>query len=203
MPRNSKNRNKNYKKSNKVSSNSNIMMVSRALNNSASGNNEIITRVGTLQGSITTTGGGAYAGVIGFTPSAYTAWAALSPEYDEWRVIGAEIKIFSISSSANIGGLVVVVYDNDDASTALTSYVAGVDYRQKVQFPAIWTGGQAKSLRVTCYSVADTSSGRAWATTANATLNPCSFKFYATALSATVGYWAYTIQIVMQFRGPV
>jgi len=205
MPRrnNNKRRFGNRKGNNSVASTSNINTVQRALSNKATGSNEIVTRVGTIEGAITTTMGGAYTGVIGFTPSAYTGWAAFSTEYDEWRVVGAEIKIFSISSSSNIGGFVVVVYDNDDATTALSSYVAGMDYRQKIQFPAIWTGGNAKTMRVNCYSVADKSSGRAWATTANATANPCSFKFYATGLSGTVGYWVYTIQIVMQFRGPI
>jgi hypothetical protein len=168
----------------------------------------MITRVQTIVGGLGSSIAGNINAVINLAPNGYSDWALLSPLYDEWRFLGAEIKFFcQQQNSLTVQSQpFVVVYDNDDNTTALSTAVglsAGLDYRVKTQFATVWDNQNFPKLRAVAYSSADPSAGRLWSTTAAPTSLPCSFKTICTGLSNSTAYLTYTIQAVFQYRGAI
>jgi len=185
-----------------LSSRADTRMVRAALSRNARPQS-VITRVTTQIGALSSSAGGVINNIVSLNPSSSSDWSTLAVLYDEWRLIGAEIKLFcnvcnSVTSQAQPA---VMVYDNDDASTALTSVGNGLDYLYKIQFSTIWDNNRYPTLRVVTYSSADSSSGRAWTTTGSPALLPCSFKMYSSGNSASTNYLTYTLQLVLEFRG--
>jgi hypothetical protein len=179
-------------------------LVRSALTRNPSIANEL-TRV--TSGSFTTTStiGNVIANIYSFNPSStgYSDWTSLAGLYDEFRVVGGSIKFFcsqqnSITvSSANV----VCVYDNDDATTALTSYNGALDYSNKIQFASVWDNNRFPTLTATCYSLASPGTGVGWSTTGSPGAYPRSFKLYSSGLSASTQYFDVTILLCLQFRG--
>jgi hypothetical protein len=141
--------------------------------------------------------------IVSLAPSGLSDFSALGALWDEWRLLGAEIKFFCAQQNSLTvqSQPIVVVYDNDDASTALTTLTSALDYRLKKQFATIWDNQSFPTLRATAYSTADPSAGRSWLTTGNTTGFICSFKVFSTGNSVSTVYLSYTVQAVLQFRG--
>jgi len=191
-----------------LSSRSDAAMARSSLSRNPNMAGSVVTRVMTQGGGLSSTIGGNIANIINLAPSGFSAWGAFSVEYDEWRLIGAEIKFYcQQQNSLTVQSQpIIVVYDNDDAGTALstaTGIIAGLDYRLNRQFASIWDNQNFPTLRAYTYSSADPSSGRAWATTATPTANPCSFKLISTGLTASTSYLTYTVRASFQFRGAI
>jgi hypothetical protein len=155
--------------------------------------------------SFVSTAGGFIDNIVDLNPSGYNGWTDYSGMFDEWRLIGGEIaltpSLFHPSSIFN--GMLVTVFDNDDASTALTATGQALSYATKLICPAIWSSEAVKRLRFHKYSsVGVGGAGTSlWATTANSALNPCSIKAYATALSNSTSYVHVAVRLVLEFRG--
>jgi hypothetical protein len=143
--------------------------------------------------------------IFALNPSTFSDWSTLSVLYDEFRIVGAQINVYSTTplNSGAVVAPIVVVFDNDDYSTALTSLNQALDYRAKKQFNAVWTTGKPVILRTVVYSTGDPTSGAPWATTANPTNFQRGFKFYGTGLSTSTVYLYTTVSLVVQFRGPI
>jgi hypothetical protein len=141
--------------------------------------------------------------VVNLRPDFMDGWGGIYPLYDEWRLVGAQIKVFCAqqNSLTVLSVPTIVVYDNDDGASALTTVTGALDYRVKMQFASIWDNNRFPTLRANCYSAADPNSGRLWATTATPLANPCSFKFYANGGTPSTQYIQYTVEAVVQFRG--
>jgi hypothetical protein len=189
----------------KLSSRSDISKVDRALGRQV--NIAPILRVANDAVACTTSGAGVLSTIIGLGPTNFTNIANLITSYDEYRVLGAEIRLIPAidpnitNVTANSG--VVLVYDNDDASTSIGSVVNGMDYQMKRMFNPTWTTPGPVCLKATCYSLSDPSAGVPWASTGNLTAFPRSFKLYATGLpNSTLTFTAY-ISIVVEFRGQI
>jgi len=127
-------------------------------------------------------------------------WSNLNGLYDEFRLIGAELMMCSVQTTAVNNSLFVVVYDNDDTATGLSSFANGLDYNVKCIMPAIWANDRLYKLKATCYSAGSPSTGRLFQSTAT-TLYPCSFKTYAGGLTNTTGYIEWSVSVVVEFRG--
>lgn len=165
----------------------------------------VITRVMSETGSVASTGAGVINSLFSFAPTSFTDWSSLTALYDEFRVVGAEIEFFCAQSfqlpSALAGGILIVVYDNDDATSALTSSSQALDYSTKVTHNLVWSGERSIKLKATCFSIADASSGTPWSTTATPAAYPHSFKTYCASLTASTTYLFYAMRLVVQLRG--
>jgi hypothetical protein len=169
------------------------------------GRTQVITRTTNGYATLGSTAGGVIANIFSFRPDNFSDWASLSALYDEWRLVGCQLDVYCVQANttpATIAqGTVVLVYDNDDDSTALTGYANALDYSGFRQHALVWNTGMPFTLKALPFSVANPSSGREWATTATPHANPCSFKFYANNLTANTTYFATTERIVIEFRG--
>jgi len=158
---------------------------------------------------IPSSSGGIINTIISMVPSnSFSAWANLSAEYDEVRVLGGRINVFcsvpNVTNTIAVTNTAVVVYDNDDNSTALTGLNNALDYGVKKQFAAVWDNNTVKSLTAMCYPIGSSSSGIPWASTAIPNqYRAQSFKLYSGGLTASTTYWSITVSLVCQFRGPV
>lgn len=163
----------------------------------------VIVRRMTKSATVTSNGAGVINSIFTLDPNTggYSDWAAVGGIYDEYRVLGVEAKFFCAqqNSLTVLSVPVVVVYDNDDASTALTSYGSALDYSVKQQFASVWDNQRFPTLRAIAYSRADASAGVGWITTASTT--GTSLKLYAYACSLSTLYLQVDIQLVVQFRG--
>ncbi len=165
-------------------------------------NNSVITRKMTIWGLLASNGAGQIKNVLSLNPSSYTAWSTLAPLYDEFRVVGARINLFAhqVNTVTNGSSTVVVCYDNDDDSTNLTSLGNGMDYRVNTRFGAVWDTGLPRKLTAFVSAVAKDGN---WATCATPNAFPHSFKVYADSLSVSTSYLDWTIELIVQFRGPI
>jgi len=163
----------------------------------------ILVRVCTLLGGASANGAGIMAPIVSFNPSGFSDWSSLAALYDEFRVLGAKIKFFcQQQNSITVQSQpVTVVYDNDDATTAITSASGALDYRLKRQFASIWDNSTFPTLQATCYSLADQASGIGWSTTGSPAAYPHSFKVYSSGLTASTTYISFSTELVVQFRG--
>jgi len=190
-----------------IGSRSDARTVQAMLNNIPSQVSETITRVCNSSASFTSNGSGVMSGLVNLVPntSNWTNWTNLYPLYDEFRVIGAKIELLPATSVINGTSqwFIVLVYDNDDGSTALVSTPAACDYRIKKIFPTTWTTPTPVTLTVTCFSVNGApGSGTAWTTcTATPTAYPRSFKIYGSTLTASTTWFYANVELVIQLRG--
>jgi len=178
-----------------------------ALTRAPSGPSEIITRVLTKEATIQSSGGGTIASIATWDASTFGDFSTFAPLYDEWRPIGMRVTIqcqqaFAPPATA-ISRMVVVVFDNDDAATALASYQNALDYRVKIVFASVWDNAKMMRLSSPALSIADPLTGTLWQTTATtAPGSGRSFKYYSTGLTATTSYLEATYEYVVQFRQP-
>jgi len=190
-----------------IGSKSDARVVQAMLNNVPSQVSETITRVCNSAASFTSNGSGVLNGLVNLVPNSsnWTNWNNLYPLYDEFRVIGAKIEILPATGVINSTSqwMIVMVYDNDDGSTALVSQPAACDYRVKKIFPTNWVTPNPVTLSVTCWSVnGSPGSGTAWSTcVANPTAYPRSFKLYGSTLTASTTYFYANVELVLQLRG--
>jgi hypothetical protein len=207
MPRGISSRRRRAAKSSQ-SSRSDVTIFRSSLNSAPSGESEVITRILTKEATITSSGGGTIAVIATWDASTFGDFSTLAPLYDEWRPIGMRVVVqcqqaFAPPATA-LSRMVVLVFDNDDASTALTSYANALDYHVKKIFPSVWDNSPLVRMSATALSIADSSTGTQWQTTA--TTAPLgggkSFKYYSTGLTASTNYLEATYEYVVQFRQP-
>lgn len=153
--------------------------------------------------ALSTNGSGVIAPIFKFDPSGFSAWSTIAVEYDEYRVIGCRIKFYSVNPTGLDGGPFAVVYDDDDDTTGITAFVDALDYRVKKMFPIVWNNSSVPTLTANCWDLADPATGVPWLTTANASATRHSFKGYGANLSYSAAYLCATLELVVQFRGPV
>lgn len=156
-------------------------------------------------GTVSSQGGGIINAIIGLAPNNFTNWTALAALYDEFRVVGAEIRISPVTNlnSTSANAMCVLAYDNDDSSNNIPSLVAGLDYTNKTLFNAVWTTQDVIKFSAVCYSLGDKSTGTEWFTSATPGSIVKSFKFYGTGLTASTSYFTVACSLAVQFRGPL
>lgn len=164
------------------------------------GATEIIRRKLTRYGYISSDAGGRINTIVNLDPSVASDWSSFSSLYDEWRLIGARIKFwaFQPNSVTAIASVLISVFDNDDASTALVNYSNGQDYQTHKEFNTIWNTGKPETL----VGISNLPSNGGWASTGLPSSNPRSFKLYADTLTASTQYLTYTMELAVEFRGP-
>jgi hypothetical protein len=174
--------------------------VSGMLSKSSGFQGDVIVRKQTYYSTQASTGAGIINAVITLAPNNYSDWSAFAGLYDEFRTLGFRIKFFCQQQNSLTvqSQIIVVAYDNDDNSTALTSISQGVDYRINKQFATVWDNQSFPTL--TAYRSMSAADGN-WFSTATPSAYPNSFKFYSTGLTAATTYLSFTVEIITQFRG--
>jgi len=172
---------------------------------SRSGLNDKVVRVLSGSGTVSSSGGGIINNLFSLNPSGFSDWSTIAALYDEWRMVGVQIQLYSAIplNSAALPAPLIMVFDNDDNSTVLTSVNQDLDYTPKIQFNSIWTSGKPVRLRANKLSTGDPSTGTLWVTTATPSASPCSIKFYGGSLTATTLYLTATFSLVLEFRSAV
>jgi hypothetical protein len=185
-----------------IQSNSALGAVTRALNTSIGTTSSTFTRRVTLEGTFGSNGSGQIISAISFDASAYSDWGSISVIYDEFRVIGARCSLYSLlpNDASKLCVPMVMCYDNDDSSNALTSYANGLSYHVSKRFPTIWSTGRPMSITA---AVNFNARNGNWYTTATPSILPHSFKYYAIGASVSTNYFAYMVDLVVQFRGSI
>jgi hypothetical protein len=136
-----------------------------------------------------------------FEPNGFSDWSSLASLYDEFRVIGGEAKFFCLQQNSVLAqsGLVVAVYDNDDATSTLSSYNQALDYTNQIQFASVWDNDKFPTLRFT-RPVNTPATSSPWASTGAPASYPCSIKILATGLSNSTNYFNVSFRMVLQLR---
>jgi hypothetical protein len=140
---------------------------------------------------------------ITFNPSGAAEWTQLSALYDEFRVVGVRMSLIpaQINTVTNAQGILVMVFDNDDA-TALTSVNSGLEYDTCHVLQAIWDPTRADACQ---YRWARPTSGNntavVWCDVATPTQSVGSVKFYSSVLTVSTLYISYVVEYFIEFRG--
>lgn len=175
-------------------------IVNRCLHSMNRNPSQTIFRVLHNSGTFTSNGSGVLAAIINLSPTVMTDWSNINGLYDEYRLIGAELIMCSVQTTAVNNSLFCVVYDNDDTSTGLSSFGNALDYNVKKVMPAIWANDRVFKLQATCFSAGSPNTGRLFQSTALSAY-PCSFKTYAGGLTNSTGYIEWAVSVVVEMRG--
>ena len=155
--------------------------------------------------TISSSAGGVVNSSISMDPSSVsnTDWADFSGVYDEFRVLGVRLRLMSTSpntTSAN-EGLVVVCFDND-SSGALSTFTEGQQYTTAYIVPSIFQQTNGKMATYTWYRpTAGKETAITWCDVATPSGSTGAVKFYANGLTASTQYFAYTVELLCEFRG--
>jgi len=147
--------------------------------------------------------------VLSMDPVGSAEWTSMSALYDEFRVLGARVRIISKQqySAVNLTDMAVVVFDNDDTGV-LTSLDAGTQYPECKVFNAVFgsvTTTRENTDGALVYSFMRPNSGKNtsinWIDVANSNQSLGSIKFFVTNLSGTTSYWVILLEWFCEFRG--
>jgi hypothetical protein len=137
---------------------------------------------------------GRIAVVIGNSPTLYSGWASWATLYDEYRVLGMELKFYPqnrYSKTTTITRPIFLVTDQDDVS-ALTSYIDAEAYascrEHTLDDPFTHTAKMA-GVENAVY------------TTTGTTVNTFCIKMWSDGLSTSTTYGLLISTIRVQFRG--
>ena len=155
--------------------------------------------------TISSSAGGVINASVSMDPSSVSNsdYADFSVAYDEFRVLGCKIDLMSTSpntTSAN-EGLVVMCFDND-SSSALSTFTAGQQYSSAVVFPSIFQSTNGNMLSRTWYRpTAGKQTAQPWIDVNSSSNSPGAILFYASGLTASTQYLAYSVELLVEFRG--
>jgi len=174
--------------------------LSNAFTSSVGRTGPVITRKLSSDFFMNSSAGGVINNLASLAPNTYTDWSALSSLYDEFRVIGAKIRLFPMfpNSTTLLNNVLVICYDNDDASNVLGGFTDGTDYSISKVAPVINSTGAPITLTA---QVSFTANNGNWFTTGTANAYPHSFKTYADALTVSTAYFHVFIELIIQLRG--
>jgi hypothetical protein len=152
-------------------------------------------------GIVASDAGGIINGYFALDPSALTNtdWADFSSTYDEFRVMGASITVTSAQPNGNISNaFIAVAFDNDSAANP-GSFSQVRQYSTSHVFPAVTT------VKPTKYTWWRPTRGEettiTWADVANPSTSLGAIVIYASNLTVSTNYIAYTIDLYCEFRG--
>jgi hypothetical protein len=170
---------------------------------SARNPNRIIKTVLAVQGTLTTSAGGVYAGAFGMDPSGSAEWSSFAALYDQFRVIGGNMKIVSALANGNstaLNGIVAFAFDND-SSAAPANYGQIMQFAEITDVPACWTSGVIKQIPFRRPMKNGTPQSQfLWYDEASPSASPGGLKFYGSGLSNSTTYWSYIIEYVVEFQ---
>jgi hypothetical protein len=197
---NSKNQKKTRSNKNKVAKYENLIYRDIA---NARAPNRVVTVVLAQQATLTTSAGGVFAGAFSMDPSGSAEWASFAALYDQFRVIGGNLKIVSAIANGNTtvaNGIVAFAFDND-SSAAPANYGQIMQFAEVTDVPACWTSGTIKQIPFRRPMKRGTPQSQfLWYDEASPSASPGGLKFYGSGLSNSTTYWSYILEYVVQFQ---
>ena len=128
-----------------------------------------------------------------------TDFTDMTANYDEFRVLGARLKLVSVApnSTTNTNGFVAIVFDND-SNSSLSSFTGAQQYNTCKLIPAIFLGVQ----KMTWYRPTSGSETTIpWIDVNTSSSSAGGILFYATGLTASTAYLSYCVELLIEFRG--
>jgi len=153
-----------------------------------------------IQGTITSSAGGVLAGAFGMDPSGSAEWASLALIYDQFRVIGGQLKLAcSTPNSVITGGLVRFAFDNDSTTTP-ASYADVMAYSEITDVPAIFTNS-IKTVNFRRPMIKGVpQEAQIWYNETSPGSSPGALKFFGSGLSASAQYYSYVLDYLVEFQ---
>jgi len=155
----------------------------------------------TTTGSLGSDGAGVMAGAFSMNPSSGSTWTQLALLYDQFRVIGGQLKLVprTANNSGAINGLLRFAFDNDTNATP-TSIGDIAAYSEITDVPAVWTSGVVKVVNYKRPIVRGVVQGaQQWYDEAAPSASPGSLKYYGSGLSASITYLNYVMDYLVEF----
>lgn len=153
-----------------------------------------------IQGTITSTAGGVLAGAFGMDPSGSAEWASLALIYDQFRVLGGQLKLACLTpNSVYNGGIIRFAFDNDSTTTP-AAYSDVMAYSEVTDVPAIFTNS-IKTVNFRRPVIMGTpQTGSIWYNETSPSSSPGALKFYGSGLSASIPYYSYVLDYLVEFQ---
>jgi hypothetical protein len=148
-------------------------------------------------GTLSTTGAGSIAGTLNVGDiSTFSDFAGeFAALYDEYRVIGGRLKLYSTLGPGHTLGcsLMALAFDNDNATGSPASTDELIQYASSKVMNA---GRDSKYF----YTFERPASMNLWRDVASPS-SDCGIKYYATTLTVSTLYFKYELEILVDFRG--
>jgi len=155
-----------------------------------------------VTGSIGSNGAGVMAGTFGMDPSSGSTWSSIALLYDQFRVIGGQLKLASriANNSGAANGLVRYVFDNDSTFTP-TSIGDISGYSELTDHPAVWSTGQVQVVNFKRPIVQGVIQGaQQWYNETAPSASPGALKYYCDGLTASITYLNYVLDYLVEFQ---
>jgi hypothetical protein len=148
----------------------------------------------------TTTAGGVLQGSIALNPSGYDDWSTFASIYDQFRVVGGQVKIScAVANSVVIGGLVRWAFDNDSAGTP-SSYTDVTGYAEITDIPAVFTG-TVKSFNFRRPTIRGMpQSQNVWYDEGTPSASPGAVKYYGDGLTGSTLYYVLITDFLVEWQ---
>lgn len=134
-------------------------------------------------------------------PSSLVGWAEVNVYYDEFRVVGGKLQLYSVApnSITRICDLITVVYDNDDTST-LTTTTQAYSYADKMIFPSVFLNSR-DGFVFSAVRPTNKTSPIPWVDVGNPSASPGAFKFFSETLDTSVNILRLYWELYLEVRG--
>jgi len=138
---------------------------------------------------------------ISLDPSSSVGWAEVSTYYDEFRVVGAKLQIYSVApnSITRISDIAMVVFDNDDA-TLLSGTGQAYAYSDKLILPSIFNNPRDGIVFAATRPVTK-SSPIPWIDAGTPSSSLGAFKFYSETLDVSTAIYRVYYEYYLEVRG--
>jgi hypothetical protein len=140
------------------------------------------------------------AGSFSMDPSGSAEWASLALIYDQFRVLGGQLKLACTQPNAAVnGGIVRFAFDNDSTTTP-ASYADVMAYSEVKDIPAVFTNSiQTVNFRRPVLK-GTPQEASIWYNETSPGSSPGSLKYYGSSLSASTTYWSVVLDYLVEFQ---
>jgi len=165
--------------------------------------NRVMKTVLAIQGTVSSSGGGVISGAFSMDPSGSAEWSSFAGIYDQFRVIGGNLKLVSCTANGNLSvlnSICAFAFDNDSGATP-TTYGQIMQFAEITDVPGCWTSGAIKQIPFRRpFRKGVPQSQFTWYDEASPSASPGSLKFYGSGFSNSITYWSYILEYVVEFQ---
>ncbi len=155
-----------------------------------------------FQSIVATNGSGEFTGSLGMDPSGANEWASYALLYDQFRVVGGQLKLACCipNNSSALNTIVRFAFDND-SNTPPTSYGSVMQFSEVTDVPAIWaTGIKTVNFRRPVIKGIPQSENALWINEATPSVSLGGLKLYGSGATPSTTYWSFILDYVVEFQ---
>jgi len=154
-------------------------------------------------GQIYSSAGGVISGYISMDPSTSAEWSGWAAIYDQFRVLGGNLKLscaVTVGNSTTIPGLVAFAFDNDSAATP-ANYGQIIQFAEVKDVTSVWTGGTIIQFPFKRPVRNGTPQEfQLWYNESSPSASPGSIKYYGSGMSNSTLYMNYLVEYLVEFQ---